>query len=99
VIEARQPVGREPHDVRGATDARAAELKGKRFVPVRGAAKRTAEDEAQIAALRRVGYKVGRAWALKEAARAIWECSTPENALSVFQKWYRWAMRSKLEPM
>lgn len=84
---------------RAGQDARAAELKGKRFVLVRGAAKRTAEDEAQIAALRRAGYKVGRAWALKEAARAIWECPTPEEALSVFQKWYRWAMRSKLEPM
>ncbi len=90
----------EQRDLRRAGEgARAAQLKGKRFVLVRGAAKRTAADEAELTALRRSGFKVGRAWALKEAARSLWECATAETALRAFQRWYRWAMRSRLEPM
>jgi hypothetical protein len=47
--------------------ARAAELKGRRFTLVRGKATRTAEDEAEIRALHRAGFKAGRAGAIREA--------------------------------
>ena len=90
----------EQRELRREGDAvGAAALKGKRFVLVRGTAKRTAQDEAEIAALRRAGFKVGRAWSLKEAARSIWECPTAKAAMQQFQKWYGWAMRSRLTPM
>lgn len=79
--------------------ARAAQLKGKRFVLVRGKARRTEEDEAEIQALRRAGYKVGRAWSIKEAANAIWQCSSAKAALREFTKWYSWAIRSRLAPI
>jgi transposase len=79
--------------------ARAAELKGRRFTLVRGRAIRTAADEAEIRALQRAGFKVGRAWAIREAASAIWQCSTAAEALAVFNRWYGWAIRSRLAPI
>jgi hypothetical protein len=51
----------------------------------RGKARRTAADEAEIEALRKAGFKIDRAWALKEAA-ILWQCSTAKDALMVFNK-------------
>jgi transposase len=75
---------------------RAAALKGKRFLLVRGTRRRTAEDLAEIEALRKAGYKVGRAWAIKEAANVIWQCRTAMEAHAEFDRWYSWAIRSRL---
>lgn len=85
--------------LRAGDAARAAQLKGKRFLLVRGKARRTAEDEAEIQALRKAGFKVGRAWSIKEAANSIWQCSTAKDALAEFKKWYGWAIRSRLHPI
>ena len=79
--------------------ARAAQLKGKRFTLVKGTKRRTTADEAEIEALKRAGYKVGRAWSIKEAANGIWQCSTANTALAEFKKWYGWAIRSRLAPV
>ena len=90
----------EQRELQRAGDAaRAAQLKGKRFTLMKGKARRTAKDEAEIAALRRAGFKVGRAWSIKEAANIIWQCSTTGQALSEFTKWYGWAIRSRLAPI
>ena len=90
----------EQRELRQAGEAeRAAQLKGKRFTLVRGKSTRTADDEAILAVLRKAGFKVGRAWAIKEAAVEIWHCTTAKEALAVFKKWYGWAMRSRLEPI
>jgi transposase len=43
--------------------------------------------------------RVGRAWALKETAMALWEMRYPGAADRNFATWYRWARRSRLEPM
>lgn len=84
---------------RAGETARAAQLKGKRFTLVRGKARRSAADEAEIEALQKAGFKVGRAWALKEAANIVWQCSTAKDALASFNKWYAWAIRSRLVPI
>lgn len=84
---------------RAGETERAAQLKGKRFTLVRGSANRTAADEAEIQALRRAGFKVGRAWAIKEAANKIWQSSSAKKALAEFNKWYAWATRSRLAPI
>lgn len=97
VSEVRKAEQRELQ--RAGNAARAAELKGKRFTLVRGKATRTPEDEAEIRALQKAGFKVGRAWSIKEAANAIWQCDTARDALAVFSKWYGWAIRSRLAPI
>lgn len=49
--------------------------------------------------LRELAPRVGRAWALREAAMALWSLRYPGVADRNFVAWYRWARRSRLEPM
>lgn len=49
--------------------------------------------------LREIVTRVGRAWALREAAMALWQLRYPGAADRNFTAWYRWARRSRLEPM
>ena len=49
--------------------------------------------------LRSHHLKTGRAWALKEMLRALWEYVYVGAAERHFERWYRWAMRSRLEPI
>jgi transposase len=43
--------------------------------------------------------KTSRAWALKELAMEMWESRDREDATAIFEGWYSWAIRSRLEPM
>ena len=43
--------------------------------------------------------KVGRAWALKESLRTLWEYSRPGWARRFFDGWFRRATHSRLEPI
>ena len=79
--------------------ARASAIQGKRFTLLKGKRRRTPEDEAEIRALREAGFKVGRAWMIKEAADRIWACVSESEAAAEFRKWYSWAIRSRLEPI
>lgn len=49
--------------------------------------------------LRTLAPRVGRAWALREAAMQLWSLTYPGAADRNFAAWYRWARRSRLEPM
>jgi transposase len=49
--------------------------------------------------LRQLAPRVGRAWALREAAMELWSLRYPAVADRNFAIWYRWARRSRLEPM
>jgi transposase len=90
----------EQRELRRAGEAaRAAALRGKRFTLLKGRRRRTPEDEAEIAALRKAGFKVGRAWSIKEAAERIWASLSVSEAAVEFRKWYNHAIRSRLEPI
>ncbi len=43
--------------------------------------------------------KTARCWHLKEVAMMMWETRDRAEALAVFQGWYSWAIRCRLEPM
>jgi transposase len=49
--------------------------------------------------LRTCSLKAGRAWAIKDAARNLWNYSTSGWAVKAWKRWIGWAMRSRLEPM
>ena len=49
--------------------------------------------------LRDCSLKVGRAWAIKDAARWLWGYATRGWAKKAWKRWIGWAMRSQLEPM
>lgn len=74
-------------------------LKGTRFIWIKGPMKRGAVDELRIAELSRSGLRVGRAWALKEAASDLWAYRSRAWALKYFKGWYYWATHSQLPPM
>lgn len=50
-------------------------------------------------ALRKSDLKTSRAWAIKELLREFWECRNAAFAETHFERWYTWAIRSRLEPV
>jgi transposase len=74
-------------------------LKGTRYLWIKGPAKRRLSEDLWIRTLTRSGLRVGRAWALKEAATQLWEYRYRAWALKHFRRWYYWATHSRLPPM
>ena len=74
-------------------------LSGTRYIWIKGPAKRRPSDERWIQQLSRAGLKVGRAWALKEAATRLWNYRSRGWALKFFRHWYYWATHSQLPPI
>lgn len=49
--------------------------------------------------LKRAELKTGRAWALKESLRALWNYTSATWATKFWKRWYFWATHSRLTPM
>lgn len=56
---------------------------------------RLAEFEELVA----LNLKVGRAWALKESLRELWNQPTASRAKRFWMRWFWWATHSRLEPV
>ncbi len=57
---------------------------------------------AQVAtfeALKQCSLKTARAWAVKEAAKGLWEFNSRATAESRWKQWIAWASRCRLEPI
>jgi transposase len=52
-----------------------------------------------FACLRTLHLKTGRAWALKEALRHLWDFQRKGWALRYWKEWYYWATHSRLKPV
>lgn len=50
-------------------------------------------------ALKNADLKVARAWAIKELFRDFWSYGSADEARVHYEKWYSWAIRSRLEPI
>jgi len=50
-------------------------------------------------ALKASELKTARAWAIKELLKTFWECPSAGFAETHFNRWYNWAIRSRLEPV
>jgi transposase len=70
-----------------------------RYLWLKGIQRRSRRDRLRIGQLTRTGLKVGRAWALKEAIRRLWTYRSRCWATKFFQRWYAWAVRSRLQPV
>jgi len=58
------------------------------------------DDEWQtFQSLRHSNLKTARAWAIKEQALRLWDYHYPKSAETFFDRWYGWAIRSRLEPV
>lgn len=53
----------------------------------------------ELLTLQRSDLKTGRAWAIKENFRHFWEYVYAYSAEGFFERWYGWAIRSRLEPI
>ncbi len=49
--------------------------------------------------LKELNLKVGRAWAIKESLRSLWEYSHEGWARRFFKQWFAWAAHCRLEPI
>lgn len=58
-------------------------------------------DEQQIhfAELQELALKTGRAWTIKEQFRHFWAYTYKGSASKFFDRWYGWAVRSRLKPI
>lgn len=50
-------------------------------------------------ALKASGLKTARAWAIKELLKEFWECPSAGFAETHFNRWYNWAIRSRMAPV
>lgn len=71
-------------------------LKATRYLWLKGEARRSRQDLLLIQELARSGLKVGRVWAIKEAARKLWSYRSAYWERRYFERWYAWAIRSQL---
>jgi transposase len=74
-------------------------LKGTRYLWLENPSGRDWSATRAFNLLREIVTRVGRAWALRQAAMALWTLRYPGVADRNFVLWYRWARRSRLEPM
>lgn len=86
----------ENKTLRAAGDDR---LKGTRYDWLRHPAGMELKDRREFAALRNSNLKTARAWALKEAAMALFSYIYERPARKHFRWWHGWAVRSRLRPM
>ncbi|MGB7933336.1 MAG: transposase [Gammaproteobacteria bacterium] len=49
--------------------------------------------------LRRLNFKVGRAWAIEESLRALWDYTSLGCAKRFFDRWFWWTTHTRLEPV
>jgi transposase len=77
-----------------------ASLKGTRYLWLRHP--QAMSDRAwnvRFAHLRESTLKTARAWAIKEAAMLLWDYRSRAWARKAWQRWYQWAIRSRLGPI
>jgi len=74
-------------------------LKGTRFMWLYAEENLPDSHRPTLEAMKSLNLKVGRAWALKETLRELWEYRSGAWARDFFDRWFGWARRSKLEPI
>ena len=97
VGEAVDQVRREEHAVLSRCGDET--LKGTRYLWLYSEENLPDYHRPTLEAMKSLNLKVGRAWALKETLRELWEYRSPAWARHFFDRWYGWARRSKLEPI
>ena len=74
-------------------------LKGSRYLWLMNAENVDERFQEAFSALKNSDLKVSRAWAIKELFRDFWEYRTRGWGRRHFNKWYSWAIRSRLMPI
>jgi transposase len=80
-------------------DGRAPELKGSKCLWLYSKENLPDSQRNRFEALRALNLKVGRAWAMKEELRTLWQASSLGEAKTFWKHWFWWATHSRLKPM
>lgn len=75
------------------------QLKKTKYLWLRNPDNFTAEAWERFEPLRHSSLKTARAWAIKEFAMTLWAYRRRAWALRAWERWYSWAIRSRLEPV
>lgn len=86
----------ESKELRLAGDDR---LVGTRYEWISNPVRMSDDRWERFASLRASTLRTARAWALKEEAMSLWSSQLGSWAREGWEAWYRWAIRSRLEPM
>jgi transposase len=74
-------------------------LTGSRYLWLYGQENLPASQAARFDEIKYLNLRTARAWGLKEVFRNLWCCASPQEGQGYFQRWYSWAVRSRLEPV
>lgn len=74
-------------------------LKGYRWPTLKNPWNLTRREKQKLSELPRTNMRLYRAYILKEVFQKIFDTETPEEADRIFTEWYRWARRSRIEPL
>jgi transposase len=74
-------------------------LKGTKYLWLFSSENLPDKHRPKFEALKDMNLKVGKAWAIKESLRELWEYRHSGLAHRFFKKWYAWASHSRLEPV
>ena len=73
-----------------------ATLKGTRYLWLYGQENVPEHRAEQLASLQALTLKTGRAWAIEEMLRDLWNCGSRKAAQTFHARWHAWAVRSRL---
>lgn len=97
VVEAVDKVRKQEHKtLKSAGDDTLAKSK---YLWLTNPANMSDEARSRFDQLKALELKTGRAWALKEALRELWNYTSETWAAKFWKRWYNWATHSRLAPM
>ena len=94
-----QLIGRAVDEVRRDEVKSRPELKRSRYLWLRNENNLSAEQAAQLGSLAKTNLKTARAYHLRLSFQDIFKERSREWAAILFDKWYAWARRCRLQPM
>lgn len=74
-------------------------LSGTKYLWLYAAQNLPDKHQSTFRTLRNENLRTGRAWAIKETLRSLWDYRSIAWARKFFGRWFGWARRSKLEPV
>lgn len=87
---------REHKELKSAGDER---LTGSKYSWLKNPANFSHKSWRDFGSLRDSNLRTARGWAIKETFRQFWEYTYPKAAENFFNRWYSWAIRSRLPPI
>lgn len=74
-------------------------LKGTKYLWLYNAENLPEKYQKTFEELKGLELKVGRAWAVKESFRKLWEAISESEAVTFWKRWFFWATHSRLKPI